>query len=105
MLKKLLLLLPMLAATASNGNAADELEGLDQTMQVLDDAGALQRTLSAMPAPGEPHGGPEPAAPARAEPESQRSFDSDVVIEEDELLTEDDFEDGEDIDDDRYDDV
>ena len=103
MLKKLLLLLPMLAATTSSGNAADELDGLDQTMQVLDDAGALQRTLSAMPAPRELQGGPLP--PARAEPESQLSFDSGVVIEEDELLTEDDFEEGEDIDDDRYDDV
>ena len=105
MLKKLLLLSALLAATASGSRAADELDGLDQTMQVLDDAGTLESILSAMPAPQELPRDRESEVPVGVEPESHQGFDSDFAIEEDEMLTEDDFEQGEDIDDDRYDDV
>ena len=105
MLKKFLLLLALLAAAASGSHAADELDGLDQTIQVLDDAGTLEGILSAMPAPQELPRDRESDAPVGVAPASHQGFDSDFVIEEDEMLTEDDFEQGEDIDDDRYDDV
>lgn len=105
MLKRLLLLLPLLAALASGSRAADELDGLDQTMQVLDDVAALQSILTTLPAPQDLQRDVESEVPISVAPESQQSFDSDFVIEEDEMLTEDDFEQGEDIDDDRYDDL
>jgi len=105
------LLMAGLAATTSPGHADNRLDGLDQTMQVLDDVSALERALAVLPSTDELK---LPSADSDASDDSlsqgiagrklgaRSGFTEDIVIEEDDLPFEDDFEEGEDIDDDRY---
>ena len=101
-----------LAVASGFGHANDRLDGLDQTMQVLDDVSALQRNLSMLPSTDDLQrpsnssdtsrvdlspGGTDQALDPRS------GFAEDIVIEEDDLSFEDDFEENEDVDDDRYD--
>jgi hypothetical protein len=111
MLRPFLSLLAAGMATMSVvGLAADKLDGLDQTMQVLDDVGALQSTLARLPSPEEllqdAQQAPDSAdALDRASEtlDARSGFLQDIVIDEDDLPFEDDFEEGEDVDDDRFD--
>ena len=76
---------------------ADKLEGLDITMQVLDDIADLDKTAAYLRVPDAADGNPEDEAD-----ESAASFDDDfehdIELEEDLMQDEDDFEDGDDVD-------
>ena len=82
---------------------ADKLEGLDNTMQVLDDIGDLDKTAAYLRVPNDDDGKPDDGADEFAA-DDNASFDSDFEhdfdFEEDLMQDEDDFEDGDDVDDD-----
>ena len=93
------LALTIALATFSLPARADKLEGLDDTMQVLDDIADLDQTAAYLRVPDEADGKPDGEAD-----ESAASFDDDfehdVEFEEDLMQDEDNFEDGDDVDDD-----
>ncbi|MGB5512720.1 MAG: hypothetical protein WBM87_13520 [Woeseiaceae bacterium] len=81
---------------------ADKLEGLDNTMQVLDDIDDLDKTAAYLRIPDVDDGEPDAAADEAADNASFDSdFEHDVGLEEELMQNEDDFEDGDDVDDDR----
>jgi len=81
---------------------ADKLEGLDNTMQVLDDIRDLDKMAAYLRAPDEDDDKPDAAVDEAAEYASFDSdFEHDVELEEELMQDEDDFEDGDDVDDDR----
>lgn len=94
------LTLSIVLATFSLPARADKLEGLDDTMQVLDDIHDLDKTAAYLRVPDEDDDNPDGEID-----EAAASFDSefehDVELEEDLMQNEDDFEDGDDVDDDR----
>jgi len=87
-------------ATFSLPARADKLEGLDNTMQVLDDIDDLDKTAAYLRVPDVDDDNPDGEVD-----ESAANFDSDfehdAEFEEDLMQNEDDFEDGDDVDDDR----
>ena len=91
-------------ATFSWPARADKLEGLDSTMQVIDNIEDLAKRAAYLRVPDEDDGKPDGAADDAAATDNA-SFDSDfehdVELEEDLMQDEDDFEDGDDVDDDR----
>ena len=91
-------------ATFPSTARADRLEGLDNTMQVLDDIEDLDKTAAYLRVPDEGVGKPDGAADESAatdNPSFDDGFEHDVEFEEDLMEDEDDFEDGDDVDDDR----
>jgi hypothetical protein len=91
-------------ATFSLPAHADKLEGLDNTMQVLDDVEDLDKTAAYLRVPEEDDGDPDvKARESRAADDTNfdDAFEHDVELEEDLMQYEDDFEDGDDVDDDR----
>jgi Skp family chaperone for outer membrane proteins len=117
-----ILVLNLMASAAATARAADGLDDLEVTMQVLDDASELKDTIAEMESPDDDDievwedeseyeyddeirdkevasSGEEEFAEAFAD-----EFEHDAAYEEDELEREDDFEDGEDVDEDAFDD-
>ena len=91
-------------ATFSLPAHADKLEGLDNTMQVLDDIEDLDKTAAYLRVPDEDDGKPDSEVDESAITEDANfddDFEHDVELEEDLMQDEDDFEDGDDVDDDR----
>lgn len=86
---------------------ADQLEGLDQTMQVIDDVAGLDKAAAYFKVPEEEaDAAPSPEVADNEAIDSagfDDDFEHDVEFEEELLLDEDDFEDGDDVDDDRID--
>ena len=83
---------------------ADKLEGLDNTMQVLDDIEDLDKTAAYLRVPDEDDGNPDgevDESEATNDTNFDDDFEHDVELEEDLMQDEDDFEDGDDVDDDR----
>lgn len=86
---------------------ADRLEGLDQTMQVIDDVEGLEKAAAYLRVPEEE----ADAAPSPEEADNEAidkagfddDFEHDIEFEEELMQDEDDFEDGDDVDDDRLD--
>ena len=79
---------------------ADKLEGLDGTMQVIDNIEDLNKVAAYLRVPDEDDGAAdESAASDNANFDSE--FEHDVELEEELMQDEDDFEDGDDVDDDR----
>lgn len=98
------LTLSMGLATFSLPARADKLEGLDNTMQVLDDIEDLGKTAAYLRVPGEDDDNPDGEVDESAADDNagfDSDFEHDVELEEDLLRDEDDFEDGDDVDDDR----
>jgi len=91
-------------ATFSLQARADRLEGLDNTMQILDDIEDLGKTAAYLRVPDVDDDNPDGEVDESAA-DDNASFDSDfehdVELEEDLMQDEDDFEDGDDVDDDR----
>ena len=88
--------------------AADRLEGFDATMEVLEDASALEKAAAYLTVPDaddadEGTGSDqENAATEITDPaDFNDDFEHDVEFEEELMQDEDDFEDGDDVDDDR----
>ncbi len=91
-------------ATFSLTAHADKLEGLDNTMQVLDDIEDLDKTAAYLRVPDEKDGNPDDEkdeSEATDDTNFDDAFEHDVELEEDLMQDEDDFEDGDDVDDDR----
>ena len=91
-------------ATFSLPAHADKLEGLDDTMQVLDDIEDLDKTTAYLRVPDEEDGNPDDEvdeSEAADDTNFDDAFEHDVELEEDLMQDEDDFEDGDDVDDDR----
>jgi antirestriction protein len=91
-------------ATFSLTAHADKLEGLDDTMQVLDDVEDLDKTAAYLRVPDEDEGNPDgkvDESEAADDTNFDDEFEHDVELEEDLMQDEDDFEDGDDVDDDR----
>ena len=91
-------------ATFSLTARADKLEGLDSTMQVLDDIEDLDKTAAYLRVPDEDDGNAVGEVDESAITEDTNfddDFEHDVELEEDLMQDEDDFEDGDDVDDDR----
>jgi hypothetical protein len=83
---------------------ADKLDGLDDTMQVLDDVEDLDRAAAYLRVPDEEDGTPDGDVDESKATDDARfddDFEHDVELEEDLMQEEDDFEDGDDVDDDR----
>ena len=78
---------------------ADKLEGLDNTMQVLDDIEDLDKTAAYLRVPDEDDGAADESA-ATDNASFDSDFEHDFDFEEDLMQDEDDFEDGDDVDDD-----
>ena len=78
---------------------ADKLEGLDNTMQVLDDIEDLNKTAAYLRVPDEDDGAADESA-ATDNASFDSDFEHDFDFEEDLMQDEDDFEDGDDVDDD-----
>ena len=79
---------------------ADKLDGLDSTMQVIDDIEDLDKTAAYLRVPDEDDGAADDSA-ATDNASFDSDFEHDVELEEDLMQDEDDFEDGDDVDDDR----
>jgi len=91
-------------ATLSLTAHADKLEGLDDTMQVLDNVEDLDKSAAYLRVPEEDDSDPDGEAnEASADDDTNfdDTFEHDVELEEDLMQDEDDFEDGDDVDDDR----
>jgi hypothetical protein len=117
-----ILVLGLMAFAPATVCAADELDDLDITMQVLDDTSELEDTIAEMEGPddddvevwedeseyeyGDEMRDKEDASSGAEEftEEFEDEFEHDEVYEEDEMEREDDFEDGEDVDEDAFDD-
>ena len=106
-----LMLTPALFATLAAVPSlvhADKLDGLDDTMQVLEEAADIDKASAYFDVPAADNVGEDPdsdAADAAAEITDPADFDDDfehdVELEEELMEHEDDFEDGDDVDDDR----
>lgn len=97
-----------LSATAPGLAHADKLDGLDDTMQVLENPADLDKASAYFDASAADDAGDDPesaAQDAAAEITDPADFDDDfehdVELEEELMEHEDDFEDGDDVDDDR----
>ena len=91
-------------ATFSLTAHADKLEGLDKTMQVLDEVEDLDKAAAYLRVPDEDDGNPDDEVDESAVTDDTNfddEFEHDVDLEEDLMQDEDDFEDGDDVDDDR----
>lgn len=99
-----ILTLTICLAAFSMAARADRLEGLDNTMQVLDDVDDLDKRAAYLRVPDENDGKPAGEADESAVTDAagfDDDFEHDVEFEEDLMQDEDDFEDGDDVDDDR----
>ena len=80
---------------------ADKLEGLDNTMQVLDDIEDLDKTAAYLRVPDDADGNPDGEGDESAATDDASfddDFEHDIEFEEDLMQDEDDFEDGDDVD-------